>query len=123
MRSPLPNTNFPNPGASATATIYDSGAPPVGSRQVPGGAEVVRVRVAVFMDQAATFFCKWAAPGSSNLRTFNGGGSGEAISVNTFFERDVLMMPGRNQITIVTVTGPTVWEVGAELVDDQALAQ
>lgn len=123
MRHPLKPPA--NPGASGTATVYDSdpnGLPADGTGKVTGDCE--RVSVAVFTNVGdATLFCKWQAPGSSSLRTFNGGGLGEVIPANTFFQRDVLMMPGRNQITIVTVTGPTTWEVGAERIAGRALAQ
>jgi hypothetical protein len=106
-----------NPGGSATATIYDR------KIDAAGGNTPRRIRVVAYVDQDATFYVKWAARNSSNLRTYNGGGSGETITANVLFERDVLCLPGRLQVTIVTGTIPTVWEVDAEAVFDQSLAQ
>lgn len=122
MAKPVPIAPPANPGASATATIYDNGEIPVGfvSEQRRGYS---RVRIACYLSHAATLYVKWGAPGSANLRTVNGGGAGEAIAATTYFQRDILLQPGRNQITIVTVTTPTTWEVGVEAVEDQALGQ
>jgi hypothetical protein len=106
-----------NPGGSADATVYDTGA-------VAAKTDVRqrhRIVVAAYVDQAATFKHKWAAPGSSNLRTMNGGGAGETITASTPFVRDVLLLPGRNQLIITTGTIPTVWEIGAELLTDSAM--
>lgn len=103
-----------NPGAAATATIYET---------TSATTQPKRVRVACYIDAAATFYCKWKPRSGATWRTFNGTGSGESIAATTFFERDVLLMPGLNQITIVTGAGPTVWEVDAELLYSSPLAQ
>lgn len=127
MRTPLAAPA--NPGAAADATIWDDGPTAAAAYQKrpvsPGRGmptEAARVRVAVFMDQNATFKVDWFAPGSTNARRVNGGGAGEAITLNVLFTRDVLLQPGRTKIYITTATAPTVWEVGAEVVDDQGLS-
>lgn len=105
-----------NPGAANSALIYDTGAVTATDQETNGRK---RVRTACYVDQAATFLVQWAAPGSSNLRTV----ASVAINANDYFQRDVLLQPGRTRITIVTVTGPSVWEVGVEVLSDPALAQ
>lgn len=107
-----------NPGASATATIV---ADP-GDRAFSGGNNLARVRIACYLSHAATLYCKWASKGGT-LRTWNGAGSGETIPATTFFQRDIKLMPGRNQITIVTGTACTTWEVAVDGTTDQALGQ
>ncbi len=110
---PLPYTAGV-PGGSATVVLYDTGAV---QGNVNGGTarDMRRVRLVIFMDQAATFLIKWAAPGSANLRTLNGpANAGEPISASVGFERDVLLLPGRMQLSVVTGTAPTVFEVGME---------
>jgi len=109
-----------NPGASSTATIIDTGAVALNNLH---DTRPLRVRVACYLSHAATFFCWWAALGCPTRRTYTGRGVGGPTPATTFFERDVLLMPGRNQITIVTVTNPTTWEVGVEEIYDQAMAQ
>jgi hypothetical protein len=80
--------------------------------------------VRVYTDQAATFFAQSVAFNSTNWRTYNGSGAGEAITANTFFERDVLFVGDDTRLTITTGTVPTVWEVSVRLVEgDRALGQ
>jgi hypothetical protein len=105
------------PGGSATVTLFDTGAIQANATAQQMTKDMRRVRLVVFADQAATFFIKWAAPGSANLRTMNGPATppaGETMAASVPFERDVLLLPGRTQITIVTGTGPTVFEVAIE---------
>lgn len=109
-----------DPGGSATAVVYDSGSIPQNVGSAMRATNANRVRTAVYTNVAdAVFLVQWAAPGSSNLRTV----SSETIPANTYFQRDALLQPGRTKISIVTTTDPTTWEVGAELVNDQGLAQ
>jgi hypothetical protein len=112
---PLPYTGGV-PGGSTTVTLYDTGAI---QGNVNGGTarDMRRVRLVVFTDAAATYLIKWSAPGSANLRTMNGPATppaGETIAANNPFERDVLLLPGRTQITVLTGSAPTVFEVGIE---------
>ncbi len=115
-----------NPGASATATLWDSTADTgTGVTLARRNAfnDVKRVLVSVFIDQAATFFVDHLVPGSTTWRTTNGSGSGEAITASTYFERDNLKMGPDMRLRIVTVTNPTTWEVSIRLIHDRALAQ
>lgn len=114
------------PGGATNIILYDSLA---GSAQFNAAAlsshEIQRVRVCLFLDQAATFLVKWQAPGGAQ-RTMNGLATppaGEAIAANVPFERDVLLLPGRTQISFTTGVGPTVCEVALEGLQDQGLAQ
>ena len=114
-----------NPGASASATVYDTGDP-LSKNRSPNAQQRKRCRVACYLDVTnAKLTVKWTSPGSTNLHTvaemsIDNGGSPAAAG---FFQRDVLLEPGRTVITIDTTTDPSTWEVGAELVDDQALAE
>lgn len=114
-RFPLPQQA--NPGNSGTATLYDT-KPDGPTVLAYGEAKDTNARrfkiVAYLTGQNATFYQKWAAYGSANLRTVNG--SGETITAGTLFERNCLLLPGRNVFTIVNGgTAPTVWEVSSEL--------
>lgn len=116
-RFPLPQQA--NPGNGGTATLYDT----MDSRQATIGpadmkdATARRFKVVAYLTaQNATFYHKWAAFGSANLRVVNNGGSGDTITAATLFERNCLMLPGRNVFTIANgATAPTVWEVSSEL--------
>lgn len=122
-----------NPGGSATAVLYDNGlniGGTISTFQVndvsKATKELKRVRVFVFMDQAATFKVEVFAPGSTNARMVNGLATppaGEAIAASVPFFRDVLLFPGRTKISITTGSNPTVWELAIEGVMDHALAQ
>ncbi len=110
-----------DPGATGSAVIYDSGAVNAsGSSNKSASTQSKRVRVVFYTNVAdAVFKVDWAAPGSSNLRSF----SSETVGAAAVFERDVLLLPGRTKIYISTTTDPTTWELAAELIEDQALAQ
>ena len=116
-RFPLPAVS--NPGDSGTATLYDSmdSRMTTMSKDDMKDATARRFKVVAYLTgQNATFYQQWAAFGSSNLRTVNGSGSGETITAGTLFERNCLMLPGRNVFTIVNgSTAPTVYEVSCEL--------
>jgi hypothetical protein len=120
---------YANPGASDTAIVYDdistiertAGITSIGYDKIGGKGK--RVTLVLFVNQDVTVYHKWAAYGSTNLRTFNGDGSGEAVSASTLTELDFLMLPGRNQISIATGTAPTTWEVCAEIIDERGIGQ
>jgi hypothetical protein len=116
-------TKYPNPGGAADATLYEETAITLNGRGQNGERGFSRIRVSAYLSHAATLYCAVKLPGSSTYRVWNGSGSGEAISATTYFQRDVLLQPGANKIYITTGTVPTTWEVAAELIEDQALAQ
>lgn len=116
-----------NPGNGGTATLYDN-KPDTVTVLAEGEMRDETMRrfkvVAYITGQNATFYQQWAAFGSANLRTINGDGAGETITAGTLFERNCLLMPGRNVFTIVNgATAPTVWEVSSELEGFGGLAQ
>lgn len=116
----IPIVTPADPGASATAVVYDSGSIAQNTAGALKATNSNRVRVAFYTNVAdAVLLVQWAAPGSANLRTV----SSETVDANTYWQRDVLLQPGRTKISIVTTTDPTTWEVGAELINDQALGQ
>lgn len=105
--------------AAGVTTIWDNGDVPLNTlpRDAAGYS---RIRVALFIDQAATLRVRWAGIGSSNLRTVRS----DAIAANDFFQRDVLLQPGRTVIDVLMGGTPaTVFEWGVEGVEDQALGQ
>jgi hypothetical protein len=106
-----------NPGATATATILDTGPKEAGAGD---SRNTQRFRCVIYADQVVTFRHRWAAPGSSNLRVVNGAGSGEATTASVAKDFDKPLLPGRNVFDIVTTTGPTVWEVAAEVIDQSS---
>ncbi len=121
-----------NPGASATAVIFDTtygllGTPVAGTpgsyRRMPWATRWKRALVTIFADQAVTFLAKTLASGSTTWRTFNGSGSGETAVASTLFERDVYLMGDDWQLSITTGTAPTTWEVSVKFRSDAALAQ
>lgn len=105
--------------AAGVTPIYDTGEVPANA--LPKDASgYSRVRSALYIDQVATFRVRWAAPGSTNLRTV----ASVAIAANDYFQRDTLLQPGRTVIDVVMGPTPaTVFEAGAELVEDQSLGQ
>lgn len=114
------------PAGAATVILWDSTADHATGVTLSirkGYPEIKRALVRVFMDQAATFFSDDLVLISSTWRTFNGGGAGEAIAANTWFERDVLLPAQDHRLRILTATVPTVWEVSVKLSPDRALAQ
>ena len=117
-RFPLPQKA--NPGNGGTASLYDNMPDTLTMLAGPDDMKDVNMRrfkvVAYVTAENATFYQQWAAFGSTNLRTINGSGSGETITAGTLFERNCLLLPGRNVFTIVNgATAPTVWEVSSEL--------
>lgn len=108
-----------NPGASGTATVYDSGVGQANSVD-KSAREMQRCTVAFFTNVAdAVLRVQWQAPGGT-LRLVQ---ADTTISASTFFQRDIRLQPGRTVISIVTVTAPTTWEIASELSPDRALAQ
>lgn len=110
---PLPYTQGV-PGGAATVVLYDTGA--IQPNSLPT-KDMRRVRIVIFTDAAATFLIKWASPGGAALRTMNGIATppaGETIAANNPFERDVLLLPGRTQISVLTGSAPTVFEVAID---------
>lgn len=114
------------PGGSATVILWDSTNDPGTGVTLSirrGYPELKRGKLTVLVDQAATFKINGLARNSSTWRTLNGGGAGEPIAANTWFERSVLLPSDDHQIIIATGTAPTVWEVTLRLSPDQALDQ
>ena len=118
----IPLAGPPNPGAGATATVFDTTK---GAMTKNRGKmmNVKRVDVCITVDQQATFFTDWLDPASTTWRTFNGGGAGEVIAANTQFQRSVKRLGWDLRIRIVTVNAPTVWEVMGVISRDAALSQ
>ena len=114
------------PGAGATVVLFDTTANPgtgvtlYARKQMP---DIKRAVVTIETDQAATFFTAALATSSSTFDIYNGGGSGEPIAANTFFERDVRLLGDDTKIYVVTGTAPGVWRVTVKLSTDQALGQ
>lgn len=106
-----------NPGGSATAVAYDSGA----DRNLPAGVpqpeKNQRIRLAVFVDQIVNIQQSWYAPGSTTKRSV---AAPTATTASTFKGVDLQMYPGRNVVEIVVTTGCTVWDVGVELLDQSS---
>ena len=104
---------FPSPGTSATVIVWDDTRAAIGRPSAPPSDS--HVRVAFLFYQIVTFIVKWApaqdAPDSA-LKIVNGPvvGSvhtGIASVANTYFSADVLLQPGRNQISVVSTTAPS----------------
>lgn len=109
-----------DPGASADAVILDTGAISFQATTRYERRGNTRVRTGFYTNVAdAVFNVSWYAPGSSNARSV----AAVAIPANTYFQRDVLLQPGRTRVFITTITDPTTWEIGVELIEDQALSQ
>lgn len=125
-----------NPGASSQAVLLDSTfgllSTPTFASTVSGSLRRAffaykRAIITAYIDQAATFYCQ-AAPngavtGTTTWRTWNGGGSGEAITASTYFQRDVLLQADEQRVYIATATAPGTWEVSITLVDERTIAQ
>lgn len=114
------------PAGSATVVLFDStGDPATGvtlSRR-KGYPEIKRAIVRIYMDQNATFNHNSLSLNSTTWRTINGSGSGQAVTANTLFELDCLFIGDDTQLTLVTGTVPTVWEVSVRLAHERALGQ
>lgn len=115
------------PAASSNITLFDTTAghgTGTTLRTRRGYPKVRRAIVRVYTDQAATFFAQSLTVGSTTWRTYNGSGSGEAITANTLFERDVLFIGDDTLLYIATGTQATVWEVSVRLVEaDRSVGQ
>ena len=114
--------SFPSPGLNGTKIVWDDTRAAQGRPFAPPSDS--HVRVAFLFDQVVTFIVKWApdqdAPDSA-LKVVNGPvvGSvhtGVATVANTFFSGDVILQPGRNQISIVATTAPTATGIAVERV-------
>lgn len=112
MRTPLQPPA--NPGASATATLFDSGAVELRGRGQP--TDAAGVLGVVYSDVVVTIRHRWAAPGSANLRTLATVPTVAATPMPYGFA----LRPGRNVIEVVTTTGPADWEVSCEISNDVA---
>lgn len=111
---PIPYTQGVPAGAT-NVTLFDTGAT-AAQKNAPVTKDMRRVRMVIFMDQAATFIILWQAPGGAQ-RFVNGPATppaGEAIAANVPFERDILLLPGRTTISVLTATVPTVFEVAID---------
>ncbi|HET6279309.1 MAG TPA: hypothetical protein VFH73_00015, partial [Polyangia bacterium] len=113
-----------NPGAGATAYVYDTTWDSVNgvlTRDVRRKfrPESKRLIVCAFIDQAATLFVDWKAAGSTNWRPYDA--AGYAITASTFFQKDCLFLGDDTRVRIVTVTGPGVWEISGRLTRDRGL--
>nr|WP_294563575.1 hypothetical protein [uncultured Rhodopila sp.] len=114
---PVTNAAFPAPGASATVVLFDDSTAKVG-RPAPSPSNS-HVRVAFLLDQPVTFVVKWApntdAPDGA-LQIINGPTqTGVVVAANTFGGGDVILQPGRNQISVVAgATPPTANFIAVE---------
>ena len=122
-RFPLPQVA--KPAGGGTAILYDdlkSGLTITGPEQTTN-AKRFRV-VAYVTGQNMTFYHKWSAHGQTTQRVFNGDGSGETVTAGTLFQRNCLLLPGRNQFSLVAGgTAPTLYEVSCELDEFGGLGQ
>lgn len=96
-----------NPGANGTATLYDDVN--VSSTE---GTNKARVKLTLFADQVVTVKVEWSDAAAGTLRQV----SSTATTANTLYDQTIRLKPGRNKITIITTTAPTVWQVAAETV-------
>lgn len=114
------------PGASATVILWDSTIDPaLGTTLARRRAypNISRATVRIYCDQVVTFFAEDLAKISTTWRPFNNGGAGDATTINTWFEKNILFVGDDHRFRVVTVTGPTVWEVSVKLWLDPGLAQ
>lgn len=115
------------PGASNSSVIlWDSTADPgkgtalARRRAFPN---VSRATVRIYADQVVTLFAEDLVVGSTTWRVYNNGGAGDATTINTWFEKNILFIGDDHRIRVATVTAPTVWEVSVKLWTDPGLAQ
>ena len=121
MRHPLsPNAlghAFPTTTAAGSVNVFDDGQAANGS---PAPApSYSHVTVSFKLDQDVTFIVKWAPErdaADGALLIVNGAAeAGEAAAANVFFSRDVILRPGRNQISVLMGTpAPTANFIAAE---------
>jgi hypothetical protein len=120
MRNPIAHADLSNPGAGSSRTIYDSDPTGDHSNRPQHATKNHRCTVSFYTNVAdATFIVEWYPRGGATPRPV----SSAVVPVNTYFQRDVRILPGRTVVRIATVTNPGTWELAAELSDDQALAQ
>ena len=119
------------PGGATTVVLFDSMRGvnfPVPANVQNGYAtrDMRRVRLVVYTDQNATFLIDWSAPGGAQVRTLNGTATppaGEPIVAGVPFEKDVLILPGRILIKVVTGSAPSIFEVAMDGDLEPGLAQ
>lgn len=108
---------YPTSTAGQSVIVYDD---TITGHGRPGPAPSdVSVTVAFQLDQEVTFIVKWAPErdaGDASLVIVNGATqTGEAASANAFFRRNVVLSPGRNQISVLMGTpAPTANYIGVE---------
>lgn len=114
------------PAGSATVILWDStaglgtGTTLKHRRLYP---QIARATVRIFADQVVTLFCEDLVVGSSTWRVYNNTGSGDATTINTWFEKDVLFPGDDHRLRVTTGTVPTVWEVSVKLWTERGLGQ
>jgi hypothetical protein len=115
------------PGASNSAVIlWDSTADPglgITLARRRASPNLSRATVRIYADQVVTLFAEDLARGSTTWRAYNNGGAGDATTINTWFEKNILFPGDDHRLRVVTVTAPTVWEVSVKLWPDPGLAQ
>lgn len=112
---------------SGTAVLWDSTADPYTGvtltkrRQYP---HICRATVRVYADQVVTLFADDLSKQSTTWRTYNNSGSGDATTINTWFEKNILFVGDDHRIRLVAGgTAPTTYEVSVKLWFDPGLAQ
>lgn len=110
--------NYATAGANETVVVYDDYQQFASS--VAGLSSRSSVIVRFLLDQAVTFVIKWAPDrdaGDSALGICNGASqTGETVAAGTFFEREVRLGPGRNQVSVVMgATPPTSNRIATEI--------
>lgn len=108
-----PSKALTNPGAAATATIYDEGNKG-GEVTAPKATDLQMFRLSLFADQIINVRHSVQAPGATNFRNV-GTDTPSTASTHLLYERN--LVPGRNRFQLVTTTGPTTFEASYELID------
>lgn len=115
------------PGASATTVVWDSTADPgtgVTLARRRAWPSICRATVRIYADQVVTMKAQDLTKGSSTWRTYNNSGAGDATTINTWFEKNVLFVGDDHQITVTAGgTPPTVWECSVRLWTSADLSQ
>jgi hypothetical protein len=103
-----------NPGANGTAEIYDEVY--LSSTEA---TQKGRVRFTLFADQAVAIKVEWSDTNTGALRQ---AGNTAATTASVLYDagdgKGIRLRPGRNRITAITTTAPTVWQIAIETVDD-----
>lgn len=110
---------YTNPGASSSVTIYDDGAAAGSVSQDAGHGlnKHFKIHVAAYLDQNFSLVQKWHPSKTGTPITW----ATFAGTASTALEKDIRLLPGRNQIVLTTVTNPTTFLVAAEYRDDAAV--